>query len=315
MIITICPKRRLQYLLPVATAALWLLSAPCAQAQATRTWVSGVGDDVNPCSRTAPCKTFAGAYSKTATAGEINVIDPGGYGTVTISKSLTINGAGSLGSILSAGTTGIIVNVTSTDAVTIRNVSINGADTGVTGIRMIGGGSLFVENVEIRQFTQKGIDVQPTSAAKLFVTNTEIRSTGGGILIKPAAAVSAIAHLDGVTLERNTFGVRAEDRSVVTVRNSTAAGNLNSGFLAVSTSQPVELNVERSTAVSNRNGTSNSSGVRADGAQATVRISDVVVINNDVGLALAGGTIASWGNNKVAGNTVNGSSNATLLQQ
>jgi hypothetical protein len=65
-----------------------------AQAQATRTWVSGVGDDANPCSRTAPCKTFAGAISKTAPCGEISVLDPGGFGAVTITKSITINGTG-----------------------------------------------------------------------------------------------------------------------------------------------------------------------------------------------------------------------------
>src|SRR5574339_373052 len=79
-------------------------------AQATRTWVSGVGDDANPCSRTAPCKTFAGAISKTATAGEINVLDPGGFGAVTITKSITIDGAGAQASILAANTNGVIIN-------------------------------------------------------------------------------------------------------------------------------------------------------------------------------------------------------------
>src|SRR3954452_3521594 len=72
-------------------------------AQATRTWVSGVGDDANPCSRTAPCKTFAGAISKTADKGEISVLDPGGFGAVTITKGITINGEGTLAGILNAG--------------------------------------------------------------------------------------------------------------------------------------------------------------------------------------------------------------------
>src|SRR5258705_3485893 len=89
--------------------APFLAAAP-ANAQATRTWVSGVGDDANPCSRTAPCKTFAGAISKTADQGEIDCIDPGGFGAVTITKSITIDGAGTMGSILAAGTNGIIVN-------------------------------------------------------------------------------------------------------------------------------------------------------------------------------------------------------------
>ena len=90
-----------------------LLAVPqLASAQATRTWVSGVGDDANPCSRTAPCKTFAGAISKTATNGEINCIDPGGFGAVTITKSIQIDCRGVLAGVLVSGTNGIIVNAT-----------------------------------------------------------------------------------------------------------------------------------------------------------------------------------------------------------
>src|SRR5688500_11535540 len=97
-----------------AMAALFSYAAP-AQAQATRTWVSGVGDDVNPCSRTAPCKTFAGAISKTATNGEINCLDPGGFGAVNITKSITIDCKNTHGSILNSGTTGVIVNLAAAD--------------------------------------------------------------------------------------------------------------------------------------------------------------------------------------------------------
>src|SRR5881396_3208201 len=124
-------KRRLQMnkfrftINALAIAIFTFAFASMAQAQATRTWVSGVGDDVNPCSRTAPCKTFAGAISKTAVNGEINCLDPAGYGTVTITKSITIDGGGSFGSILaSGGGNGIIVNATATDVVNIRNLSI-----------------------------------------------------------------------------------------------------------------------------------------------------------------------------------------------
>src|SRR5262249_9234662 len=81
-----------------------------AQAQATRTWVSGVGDDANPCSRTAPCKTFAGAIFKTAPSGEINVLDPGGFGAVTITKSITISSEGFEAGVLVSGTNGIVVS-------------------------------------------------------------------------------------------------------------------------------------------------------------------------------------------------------------
>src|ERR1700716_414902 len=116
----------------------FLASAP-AQAQATRTWVSGVGDDVNPCSRTAPCKTFAGAISKTAINGEINCLDPAGYGAVTITKSITIDCEDTQGAILASATTGVIVNITSSAAsdplatVRLRGFSINGTGSCGTG--------------------------------------------------------------------------------------------------------------------------------------------------------------------------------------
>src|SRR4051794_38233454 len=120
-----------------------------ASAQATRTWVSGVGDDVNPCSRTAPCKTFAGAISKTAAGGEIDCLDPGGFGAVTITKSITIDCGGTLGGILFAGSP-TAVNVNGTNVVvTLRNLSLNGAGTGTDGVRFTNGKLLNLENVFI----------------------------------------------------------------------------------------------------------------------------------------------------------------------
>src|SRR5207247_6500229 len=112
-----------------------LAFASFCQAQATRTWVSGVGDDANPCSRTAPCKTFAGAISKTAAGGEISVLDPGGYGTVTITKSITIDGSSVVASILNSGVNGVIVNGSGV-TVTLRRIMINGAGTspGLRGV-------------------------------------------------------------------------------------------------------------------------------------------------------------------------------------
>src|SRR2546421_3691397 len=110
----------------VLVLALLLVSiTTLAHAQATRTWVSGVGDDVNPCSRTAPCKTFAGAISKTASPGIINCLDPGGFGAVTITKSITIDCTGTLGSVLSSGVQGVIINALSTDKVVLRAIDIN----------------------------------------------------------------------------------------------------------------------------------------------------------------------------------------------
>ncbi|XUM24328.1 hypothetical protein ACRAVF_14670 [Bradyrhizobium oligotrophicum S58] len=157
--------------------ALLILASPEAHAQATRTWVSGVGDDVNPCSRTAPCKTFAGAISKTAAGGEIDVLDPGGYGAVTITKSITIDGGGTMASILASGTNGINVNAGANDVIILRNLSINGAGTtlGLNGINFLAGRKLVVENCTFENFSQSAISVAPTGAAQVVIADSRSR--------------------------------------------------------------------------------------------------------------------------------------------
>src|SRR6186997_2361571 len=151
-----CIMSKVRFILnTLAAVSLTLTIASLTQAQATRTWVSGVGDDANPCSRTAPCKTYAGAISKTAKDGEISTLDPGGFGAVTITKSITINGGGAgqgYGSILASLVNGIIINIT--DAADVRKtvrldwLNINGASTGLDAIRFIAGTALFVENTQ-----------------------------------------------------------------------------------------------------------------------------------------------------------------------
>src|SRR5438132_9002368 len=129
--------------------------ASLAQAQATRTWVSGVGDDVNPCSRTAPCKTFAGAISKTASPGIINCLDPGGFGAVTITKSITIDCTGTMGSVLSSGVQGIIVNALTTDKIVLRAIDVNGADTtlGTNGVNVAQAASVSMYDVNVANYS------------------------------------------------------------------------------------------------------------------------------------------------------------------
>src|SRR5580700_1315043 len=157
--------RRLHLLSSVlALMLVFLVQTVPANAQATRTWVSGVGDDANPCSRTAPCKTFAGAISKTAAGGEIDALDAGGFGGVTITKGITIDGGGGqVASVLVSGISGITVAAPVTDAVTIRNLSINGIGSGIDGIRFISGKRLHVENCTISGFTQNGVNLNPTT--------------------------------------------------------------------------------------------------------------------------------------------------------
>jgi hypothetical protein len=282
----------------MAVAALPLFFTSLTHAQATRTWVSGVGDDVNPCSRTAPCKTFAGAISKTAAGGEISVLDPGGFGAITITKSITINGDGTTASILSAGTNGVNVNAGPSDVVILRNISINGAGTGINGIVFNTGGKLHVENVKVYGVTGHGILFQPSAASSLFVGNSSFRNnTGGALYIIPTGTGTATAALNGVTMDNNGRGLRAEDGSKVVVSNSSASGNVANGFVALAVSRPVELSIDNS--VSSLNG---AAGVYS-GALATVKISNVTATGNNVGLqTVGGGAIISFKNNRVLGN-------------
>lgn len=287
-------------------SALLLAASSAAHAQASRTWVSGVGDDANPCSRTAPCKTFAGAISKTAAGGTISVLDPGGFGAVTITKSITIQGDGSLGSILGAGTNGIVINAAATDIVVLRDLHIEGAGTGLNGIRFLNGLALFVENCTVNRFTQKGIDFEPTGNSALFVKDTVVRNNsfgaGGGIFIKPGAAGTATATIDNANLERNLFGLRVEGNSKVSVRDSVMTGNSNEGVHAFASGTAPVVNVIGSLVALNGN------GVKAEGSGAIVRIGDTSVVNNNAaGLSAIGlGQVVTFGDNNLTGNTPDG---------
>src|ERR1700756_4513881 len=153
-------------IIPVMIGAT-LFSVP-ANAQATRTWVSGVGDDANPCSRTSPCKTFAGAIAKTAAGGEIDVLDPGGFGALTITKAITIDGGGGqVASILASGTNAINIAAGTGDWVTLRNLSLNGVgqytSPGVTGVRITSARAVHIENCAVFGFSSRGISIE-TSA-------------------------------------------------------------------------------------------------------------------------------------------------------
>lgn len=249
------------WLRPVYVAALLISFALIANAQATRTWVSGVGDDVNPCSRTAPCKTFAGAISRTATNGEINCLDPAGFGAVTITKSITIDCEDTQGSILSAGTNGVIINITAaTDtkkAVKIRGLSINGASTGINGIRVLAANTLNVESVVIDGSTQHGISVEGSSQvvvrnsvirsnagagisgssssgpADIMLTDSLLTGNGTGILAGPGSTF----RLSGNTITFNTTGLSATQGKIVSFKNNSIDGNSTNGVPTATVNQ------------------------------------------------------------------------------
>jgi hypothetical protein len=294
------------------TGVLMVIGAGQVQAQATRTWVSGVGDDANPCSRTAPCKTFAGAISKTAAGGEINALDPGGFGAVTITKSISIEADGVMGGVLAAGTNGIIINAGANDVVTLRGLTIDGIGTGLNGIRFLAGGSLHVIDCTIANFTGKGIDFQPSGTSSLFVTSTSIKKTAGAVHVVPQATGSATGTLDRVSLNENTFGLRVEDRSELALVDSTISENATHGiFVRASAAGPAHLSAVRSKSTGN-----GAAGVRSEGSGAVARLDGMLITKNNGGMiAASGGAIISFRNNSNDGNGTNGGPTATVTQQ
>ena len=270
-----------------------------AYAQATRTWVSGVGDDANPCSRTAPCKTFAGAISKTAPGGVIDALDPGGFGAVTITKSITIQGDGVIAGVLVSGTNGIVVSAGVNDVVTLRNLLFEGLGTGLQGIRFINGKALIVENCSIVHFSGNGIDFNPSgTGSALMVKDSNLQqNVTGGILVHPQVGANARATLDHVRLEKNGYGLRVESNASAAVRNSLSTENTTNGYLSVSTGAgPSDMAIDNSSATYNTN-----NGVRSDGSTSTIRISNMFVFGNgSQGLSIANsGHNLTFGNNNV----------------
>ena len=199
--------------LAIAIAAVFTVAATPAMAQATRTWVSGVGDDVNPCSRTAPCKTFAGAISKTAAGGQISVLDPGGFGSVTITKSITLKADGDLGSILASGVTGIIINAAATDRVVIDGLDIDGAGVtpGVTGIRILGAREVIVTNTQIRNFrtgTGAGISLEGAASISLTIKNSILSGNLIGVNVANTGGNGKARIYNSMIVDSTTAGIQ-----------------------------------------------------------------------------------------------------------
>lgn len=280
-----------------------------AYGQATRTFVSGVGDDANPCSRTAPCKTFAGAIIKTVAAGEIDVLDPGGFGAVTITKAITIDGTPSTAGVLVSGTAGIVVDAGTTDTVILRGLDINGiGGQGTKGIEILQAGKVVIEDSEIYGFSPRGLSVEPTaSAVQVYVTRTRIKAnTSNGIVVSPASAgIQAAVTLNDVQISESTnYGLSVTAGGVVIVRDSTISDNGVSTSLAnirvdgTGGSATIDLD--------NVLVSGTTTGVTALGG-AVVRINNSGILNNGTALSVSGGaSILSFGNNRLAGNGING---------
>lgn len=305
-------------------AAAFVGFAGDASAQATRTWVSGVGDDANPCSRTAPCKTFAGAISKTATGGEINCLDPGGFGGVTITKAITIYCDDVEAGVLVSGTNAIVVNAPTTAAVVLRGLDIEGLGTGLNGVRFLAGGSLHVDDCLIRNFSAasggNGIAFVPTNNAKLLVTDTKIWRNavgvaGAGIHIAPTGGASAEVVINNVASSNNNNGLRADSalssRLSIAIMNSDFSLNTGNGISILGGNGSIDVLIDGASVSHNA-----ATGIRAAGVTAIVRLSNSNVFGNVNGLTTASsGQILSFDNNRIRGNSVDGAPTGTLAQQ
>ncbi len=294
-----------------------LFCSTLAQAQATRTWVSGVGDDANPCSRTAPCKTFAGAISKTAAGGEINCLDPAGFGAVTITKSISIDCHETIGGILAASVNGVIINALSTDKVILRGLDINGAGGagGLDGVRFLAGGSLHVEDTTINNM-QNGINVglNQTANAEVYVTNSYIRNNSNvGIFVSNSGTGVVNMVVERTTSENNVFGMIGRNNARIDARNSVFSGNSTTGVLSeVLTAGPVSvINVVNCSVTGN--GTGLSSGNSNQANQGNLRVSGTTISFNSTGVTVGNGVASTFADNILRDNAAAGAFTAPAL--
>jgi len=292
----------------VVIAAIY--AAP-AQAAATRTWVSGTGDDINPCSFTLPCQTFNGAIAKTDPGGEISVMGSGGYGTVLITKAITINGEGNLAGILASGGTAITVAAGAGDRVILRNLHLNGAGVGNTGINIISAGGVTIDNCFIYGFKGGfvggvGVNVAAGANVQVDVRNTNITNSSFGFLAQTTGGFVS-ASLENVRMnDLPGVGVGAQSSGVfISVRNAFIK---NAGFAAILGSGPSsQINVDHSEL------TNSAIAVSVTASGATIRLNDNAIYNNTTDLAISGGgTIATANNNKAGGNGAGAVPNGTV---
>lgn len=299
----------------LALFVLTLSIYSAANAQATRTWVSGVGDDANPCSRTAPCKTFAGAISKTAASGEISVLDPGGFGAVTITKAITLDGDGTLAGILSASTTGIIVNAGVNDIVYIRNLSINGAGSGLNGIRYLAGKAVHVESCTITGMGNNtagnghGIFANLSASGLLFVKDTTIKNCAVSGITAQTSGGFLGGTIDNVRLEGLPTGLLIGNNSFVSVRNSVINFNTAAGVSITGSGTPTG-------SFDNCMINNNPTGINV-GATGIMNLSSSVLESNTTAISSAApqANLRSSGNNRLLGNASDGATLTVILQK
>ena len=302
----------------ICIAALLFALASPAFAQATRTWVSGIGDDVNPCSRTAPCKTFAGAISKTATNGEINVLDSGGFGSINITKSITIDGAGPHASILAANVNGVIVNGAGI-TVNLRNLSINGANFTIgNGIRIVQAAAVNIDNVNIMNFAGTGtngraISIETaTSGVRVNVANSSIYNMENHAINSAPTAGNVVLVVDNVRVSRGALAaINLQQLTAASVFRSALTNNRNAAGVRLEQSTATAT-ISNSLLANNAAGVTNATPGQAP---AVFLYGNTITGNTVAALQNGSGSVTSLGNNMIRGNAGNEAPTATIGTQ
>jgi hypothetical protein len=310
------------------TLAALLMSAAPASAQATRTWVSGVGDDANPCSRTAPCQTFAGAFGKTAAGGEIDCLDPGGFGPLIITHAISVvcDGVSNGGVSVVSGGVAMTVRAGPSDTVVLSGLDIEGNGIGDDGIIYATGQALYIRNCVIRDLAGDGILADPDveTPTSLYIDNTTIANTAtvqrtfqAGIYIFPQGGSMSVT-INQTKVAGGFFGIVADGGGGTgaisgVVRDSVVSGNAQNGVtVSIGTASGITLLIDTVAVTNNGN-----NGLAASGANAGMIVSNSTISGNGGGLHQANsGVIDSYGNNRVNANNANdGAFSSTIAQK
>jgi hypothetical protein len=293
----------------ITVIAISVLGGSIASAQADRTWVSPSGDDANNCSVTKPCRTFAGALVKTNSGGQIVVKNSGGFGPVTINRSITIDGAGKYAGIQpGASGNGIdIFGAARSDVVVLRGLTIIGGAASKTGSGIVVGletpiAALHVESCVIRGFPFSGIVSFDTPT---FIEDTVVSESGSGIELGGGSAT-----IERCRLTNNSIGLDIRETELVTARDTIASGNTSAGFAV----DDGTLNLEGCVAANNGTGVF-STITPSPFVTSTVVVSNSIVTNNkNFGFRQDGASVfLSRGNNTVTGNGTDTSGTITPL--
>lgn len=288
---------------------LFFAFSAVADAQSARTWISATGDDANLCTRTMPCKTFAVTIAKTSVGGEINCIDPGTYGSVTIVKSITIDCEDTQGAIGVIGASAVYINITdpldTAKTVRLRGLSLNGYGSGINGVKVIAANKVYLEEVVIDGFSSHGVSIVTTTGALSFVMKeTTVRNNAGnGINTFLTFPATAAVTVESSLIAFNAIGFNQGTATSGTIQNTGITNNTT----GVQASDSTSILSVKDSVISH-----NTTGIFAS-LSATIRIGSNIITGNTTGLS--GTNILTGSGNFIDGNTTNGSNNGAALTQ